>query len=225
MGEYPGNFGLSGRVGDVELEEIELEKRTPLLNWKSMGRKIFLTFDVVVFIIFWFMALTDYSWYDSRVSLAFSILVMCLSVISFLVLFFWGTWQRLLIFLVCMLSFLGSLYGIPLHDYHSKQIPIQIEMAPNGTRFIEVYCSFTDAHATGFDHIEIIVRDNRFPFLQRDLGLYNNYFPQHCMSDIDSFVNWEDNNTIYVVERQAYLTVGYIKWDGILTSPGEIRSD
>jgi len=132
---------------------------------------------------------------------------------------------KLLAFLVCSITFLSVIWRIPFHRYHSSETPIQTTMSPDGTRFVETYCSFTDAHATGFDHIEIIVRNANTPFLQRDLGLYNNYIPQHCVGYLDDLVRWDDNNTIYVVERQTYLTVGSIKLDGFITDLGEIKSD
>lgn len=194
-------------------------------NSESVRGKTLLGFNVVILSFFWFVALTDYSWYDNRVSLSFSVLILFVSVITFFVSKFLAKLNRLLIFLICALSFLMSLWSIPFHRYHSSQTPVQVEISPDGSRFIEVYCSFTQAHVTGFDHIEIIVRNKNTPYLQRDLGLYNNYTPRHCAGEMDSLVRWEDNNTIYVVERKAYLQVDYVKWDGFLTNPGEINGN
>ena len=212
---------MSGWVGHVKLEKMRVEKQTPPLTQKSAVWKTILGFSIVVIFFFWIGALTDYSWYDNWVSFLYSILVLCACVTTFSMLYFLSRLQRVLIFLVCLLSFLMALAGIPLHRYHSHQAPVQIEMSPDGTRFIEVYCSFTPAHATGFDHIEITVRYKSFPFLQRDLGLYNDA-PRHCNFDTDTLIRWEDNNTIYVVERQAYLSVDAIKGEGALFDPGVI---
>ncbi|HLO15038.1 MAG TPA: hypothetical protein VK206_09425 [Anaerolineales bacterium] len=200
-----------------------MKKKTLLLIQKSAIWKKFVGFNIVILFFFWFVALTDYSWYDNWVSLSFSVLVLCVSVITFFTLNFWGKLQGLLILLICMVSFPSALLSIPFHRYHSDQIPVQVETSPDGSRFIEVYCSFTSAHVTGFDHIEIIVRNKKFPFLQRDIGLYNNYSPRHCTGNMDSLVRWESNNTVYVIERQAYLDIGLINWDESIQNSGEIR--
>jgi hypothetical protein len=134
--------------------------------------------------------------------------------------------QRVLVLGICLVSFLAALAAIPMHRYHSDETPVAVEVSPDHQRFIEVYCSFTPAHATGFDHIEISMRSKGMPFLQRDLGLYNNYAPRHCDADLDPFVRWEDNNTIYITEKQAYLDVDHIHWEPGIVDPGEIdRND
>ena len=61
----------------------------------------------------------------------------------------------------------------------------------------------------------------KFPFLQRDLGLYNDD-PRHCDFDKNILVRWENNNTIYVIEKQAYLSVDTVKGEGALFDPGVI---
>jgi hypothetical protein len=223
MGQYRWDFRLPCRVDHVELEKITMQKQTPSSNQKSTRWKFFLSFNIVVLFFFWFGVLTDYSWYDNWVSFSYSVFVLCASVIIFEMLRFLNIFQRVLVFLVCLLSFFMALVSIPLHRYHAH--PVQVKLSPDGSRFIEVYCSFTDAHVTGFDHIEIFVRNKKIPFLQRDLGLYNNYSPRHCLGDMSSLVHWKDNNTIYVVERKSYLHVDYIKWDGFLTNPGEINGN
>lgn len=211
---------MFGWVDDVELEEIKMDK--PLSTQKSTRWKIFLGFNIVVLCLFWFGILTDYSWYDDLVSLSFSVLVLCVSAITFFMLSFLKKLQLLSIFLICAMSFLFALASILLHRYHSHQTPVQVEFSPDGARFVSLYCSTDNGHG-GMDHIEIIVRTKKIPFLQRDLGLYNNLPSRACIFDVNSPVQWMNNNTIYVTEREAYLPVDFIKWEGVLADPGEIN--
>jgi hypothetical protein len=199
-----------------------MEKQASLMTRKSAVWKTILGFSILIIFFFWVGVLTDYSWYYNWVSILYSVIVLSTSVTSFVMSFSLGRLQRVPIILVCLLSFPVALAGIPLHRYHSHQTPVQVAISPDGTRFIEVYCSFTRAHNDGFDHIEIVTRHKRAPFLQRDLGLYNNYVPRHCKFNTDVLVRWEDANTIYVIERQAYISVDTIKLEGVLANPGEI---
>ena len=198
-----------------------MEETTALANQKSIGWKLLLGFNVFVLVLFWLGALTDYSWFNDGVSAGYSILVLCVCMITFIMLRFLRKFLLIPILLFCILSFLAASFSILVHRYHSDQTPIQVAYSPDSTRFIEVYCGFVDAHVNGFDHIEIIARYKKFPFLQRDLGLYNNE-PRHCDSDTDTLIRWEDSNTIYVVGRQAYLSVDTIKGEGSLFNPGAI---
>ena len=199
-----------------------MQKQSVSLNQKSMKWKIFLGFNLVVLMLFWFFALTDYSWFDDWVSFLYSVLALCASVITFFMLYFLSTFQRVLVSLVCLLTFFIALAAILLHRYHSHQTPLQLEHSPDGMNFVGVYCSTDNGHG-GMDHIEIIVRNKKTPFLQRDLGLYNNLPSRDCTFDMNSPIRWVDNNTIYVTEREAYLSVDFIKWEGALREdPGEI---
>ncbi|MBI5952586.1 MAG: hypothetical protein HY865_13090 [Chloroflexi bacterium] len=198
-----------------------MQKQALPSNQNNGKWEFFLSFNIAVLFFFWIGVLTDYSWYDDLTSFLYSILVLCSSVAIFFMLRYLTGIKRILIVLTCLMSLLMGLASIPLHRYHSLQAPVQMATSPDGTRFVEVYCSFTSAHITGFDHIEITVRHKSFPFLQRDLGLYNDV-PRHCDFSTNVLVRWEDNNTIYVVARQVYLPVGFIKGEGALFNPGEI---
>ena len=212
---------MPGRVGDVELEEIAMKKVTITSNQKNIKWKLFLGISICILFLFWVGVLTDYSWFDDRVHIGYSILVLCASVAVLFLLRFLRKLLLIPILLICILSFLVALASILLHRYHSTLTPIQVTYSPDGTKFAEVYCEFTNAHTNGFDHIEIIMRYTKLPFLQRDLGLYNDE-PRHCNFDTNVLVRWEDNNTIYVIERQANLSVDTIKGEGSLFDPGEI---
>ena len=85
-----------------------MEKQASTLTQKSVARKIILGFSIVVILFFWIGVLTDYSWYDNRVSILYSIIVLCVSVIAFAMSFSLGGLQPVLIILACLLSF-------PLH--------------------------------------------------------------------------------------------------------------
>jgi hypothetical protein len=196
-------------------------KQVSTVTQKNIVWKTILGFNIVVIFFFWIGALTDYSWYDNRVSILYSVIVLCVSVIAFVMSFSLVGLQRVLIVSICVLSFFLALASIPLHRYHSHQTPVQVAISPDGTRLVEVYCEFTPAHATGFDHLEITVRYKKLPFLQRDLGLYNDE-PRRCEFAADSLVRWEDNNTIYIIERQAYLSVDTVKGEGVLFDSGVI---
>lgn len=192
-------------------------------NQLSNNRKLFLIITYLILLIFWIGVLTDYSWFVGSIHVGFSILVLFVSLTTLISLRFL---PRVLILkvstiLLCILSFFMSLGSFVLHRYHSNQIPVQVAYSPDGTKFVEVYCEFTNAHTDGFDHIEIIMRYKKFPFLQRDIGLYNDV-PRHCDFEAPNLIRWENNNTIYVVERQAYLSVGVIKGEGALFDPGVI---
>lgn len=221
MGEYFGNSGVPGWVGHVELEEIKMGYQNQLFIEKSSKWRFLFAMNIFILCLFWFLALTDYSWYENWFSLLFSLLVASASLMTFFMLGFLNRPNHFLVFLVCMLTFLMALASIVLHRYHSHDTPIQVEISPDGTKLVEVYCSFTPAHVIGVDHIEITLRYRSLPFLQRDLGLYNNT-PRHCNFDASNLVRWDDNDTIYVFEKQAYLSVNTINGEGALFNPGEI---
>lgn len=202
-----------------------MENRTPTVASNNIVWKSILGFGVVVIFFFWVGVLTDYSFYNNKVSIFYSLLVLCISVTVLVMSISRRRLQRIIVGLACLASIPFALTSIVSHRFHSAKNPAQVAMSPDGTRLVEVYCSFTRAHNDGFDHIEIVMRYKSALFLQRDLGLYNNYVPSHCKFDTDSLVRWVDNNTIYVAERQAYISVDSIKWEGVLSSPGEINGN
>jgi hypothetical protein len=199
-----------------------MESRMPKITSNNVIRRTILGLGIIIIFFFWVGMLTDYSFYDNWISISYSVIVFCISVVVFVMSFTWRGLQRIIISLVCLLSLPFALTSVISHRFHSAEHPVQVAMSPDGTRLVEVYCSFTRAHNDGFDHLEIVLRYKSAPFLQRDLGLYNDYVPSHCKFDGDSLVRWEDNNTIYVTERQAYISVDSIKWEGVLSNPGEI---
>lgn len=193
-----------------------------LSDQNSITWKILLVFNAVVLFLFWFGILSDYSLYNNWVSFSFSILVLIVSVVSFIMSLLLDVLQRVIILLICLLSFLFAVASIPLHRYHSHQTSVKNEISPDGKKTAAMYCETDNAHG-GMDHIEIIVRYTKFPFVQRDLGLYNNFPSRNCAFDTSSPIFWVDNDTVYVRERQAHLDVGVIKWEGVLENPGEIN--
>ncbi|MBK9006725.1 MAG: hypothetical protein IPM31_06985 [Anaerolineae bacterium] len=201
------------------MQKTQLEPKRKSIIWKTS-----LAFNILVICVFWLGVLTDYSWYNDWFSIGFSSFVIVISCVTSVMLFFGSIFQRLVVLLIGGVSILFALATIPFHRYHSHQTPTHEEISPDGTKMISMYCETNNGHG-GMDHIEIIVRYRQFPFLQRDLGLYNNYPTRSCKFDMRSPVSWIDNNTIYIAEREAYLHIELIKWEKILADPGEIRGD
>jgi hypothetical protein len=225
MGQHRRDFCLPDRADHVELEEVTMQTQSSRSNQKSIKWNFLLVFNIVVLSLFWFGIFTDYSWSSGWIKIIFPAITSFVSLITFFMMKGMNKFQLLLIFLLCMLSFLvatlTTLFKFVTGSY-TNQIPVQVESSPDGIRVVEVYCSTNNAHG-GMDHIEVKVKNINFPFLERDFGVYNNYPSRKCKFDVDSLVYWEDNNTIYVIERRAYLSVDNVKGEGVLFNPGEIH--
>jgi hypothetical protein len=195
-------------------------KQVQQINWKRHG-KIIVAFDIAILFIFWFMILTDYSWFNNLLSICYSVLVLFVSTTIFFLLKTSSKPILLLVFLFCAPSFVFALASIMLHRYHSSQVPIQVESSPDGTKIVSVYCSTNNGHG-GMDHIEIIARNKKALFLQRDIGLYNNFPSKDCQF-ATSPIHWVNNNKVYVTERQASVSIDNIKWEWV--NSGEINGD
>jgi hypothetical protein len=228
VGEYPGNSGLPGRIGDVKLEKINME--THLLSSKQMDfrLKTILTIALVIIIIFWFGILTDYSWNIWWLNFLFPIMVGAVSIFTLFIVKYLTGFGRWIISIVCVLSilmsalcalfFLPDLF-IPSLSTHRDGILIQKENSPNGTKMVEAYCFTQSAHG-GTDRISIRLRYKSLPFVKRDIAFYYNYPSQACKHSDDQIVVWENDNKLLVVHKKVELAVGLIDWTDLLYNNG-----
>jgi hypothetical protein len=188
---------------------------------KSYLWKIFFGFNVIVLFFFWFGVFTDYEWAYGWLSLAFSTLSLVSSLALVFMVRHWGKLKRFLIILVALISFLIAtltfLFNSAARNGSGRAL-LETALSPDKTRVVELYCLSNMAHG-GTDHIDIKVKSVKFPFLMRHMGAYANYPTRNCKFD-EPPVRWEDNNTIYVVEKQALITVGIIKGEVVLFNPG-----
>jgi hypothetical protein len=90
----------------------------------------------------------------------------------------------------------------------ANEIEIQQAISPDMTRTAHVFFRGVGAYSGGNGRIYIRIRHNVFPIVERDIF----YLQESFASENDTnYIEWRDNDTIYISETKQELNVGFIE--------------
>ncbi|HEU0293360.1 MAG TPA: hypothetical protein VFR47_11530 [Anaerolineales bacterium] len=234
MGECGGDFCLPGRVGDVELEEIEVEsKEQTNLVMKTAWTALFAA-NLMLGVIFWFGLSTDYKLRDTWADIGFTWLVGTVGFISWILVarsMLSRPWKISFSYFVApsiigstpyiLLSILGiwllSIIGTP---------PLVDEIeSPDRSKLIKAYYLRDFLSDYCLHSYQITLQYRNFPIVRRDITVLRyipNDDPPRCieygavLSAVDTEIEWLDNRKIIVPDREhgtEVFDIGLVKFD------------
>lgn len=102
---------------------------------------------------------------------------------------------------------LGFLFGV---SEIASEVRIQQIESPNNSRIAEVYFRPVGAYSGGSGRVYIRVTYTYFPFLERDIYYLR---VSHADENTRNYLQWIDNDTLYISETDEKIVVGTIKPD------------
>jgi len=186
--------------------------------------KLSAVINLILGLFLWFLFSTDYSLTGTIPDILFPPVVGIIAVISLAVNKTSSKWQLLLITLVHLPSIIGSgLYVLTVllmfvppftlgaffaASEIAGETEIQRAISPDGTRIAHVYFRGVGAYSGGNGRIFVRVRHQILPLLERDIF----YLPRsYADEDSTNYLEWRDNNTLYISETQQEISVGVIE--------------
>jgi hypothetical protein len=186
--------------------------------------KLLALINLILGLFMWFLFSTDYSLTGTIPDILFPPVVGIIAVISLAFNKTSSKWQRLLITLAHLPSIIGSglcvltvlLLLIPPFTLGAffaafeiaSETEIQRAISPDRTRIVYVYFRGVGAYSGGNGRIFVRVRHQILPFLERDVF----YLPRsYADENSTNYLEWRDNNTLYISETQQEITVGVIE--------------
>lgn len=100
---------------------------------------------------------------------------------------------------------LGALFAV---SEIAGETQIQRVTSPDGTRSAYVYFRGVGAYSGGNGRIYVRVRHQILPFLERDIFYLGR---SYASDDSTNYLEWQDNNTIYIPEIKREVPVGTIR--------------
>ncbi len=190
------------------------------LTWKSL-----VALNLLAGLFLWFLYATDFSLNGTIPDLLFPVLVLIFAFVSLFITFKKTIpWWRILVFLAHLPSILGGglfflttcLLFVPPFTlgtmFQVSEIAgetlIQRATSPDGSRAALVYFRPVGAYTSGSGRVFIRVRRTLIPFLERDIYYVSSSHAHKYTSD---YLQWQDNDTIYIPETDEEIPVGIIK--------------
>lgn len=179
--------------------------------------------NLILGLFLWFLFSTDYSLVGTIPDILFPPAIGIIAIVSFAISKAGSKRQRLLITLACFPSIIGGgLYVLTVllmlippftlgaffaASEIAGETEIQRAISPDGTRTAYVYFRGVGAYSGGNGRTFVRIRYQILPFLERDIF----YLPRsYASEDSTDYVEWQDNNTLYISETQQEISVGVI---------------
>lgn len=188
------------------------------------SRKALVAINVIVGSFLWFLFSTDYSLTGTIPDILYPPIAGIIAVLSLAIIKTSNRWQRLLITVVHLPSIIGgglyilivlvmlippfTLATIFTVSEIADETQIQRATSPDGTRAAYVYFRGVGAYSGGNGRMFVRVRHQMLPFLERDIFYLSR---SYASEDSTNYLEWQDNNTIYIPEIKREISVGVIR--------------
>ncbi len=187
--------------------------------------KALVVINLILGLFLWFLFFTDYSLAGSIPDILYPPVVLIFAIVSLAIIHIIRTKrQKFLITLLHIPSIIGG--GLYILIAFAMLIPpftlgalfafseitgeteIQQVSSPDGRRSAYVYFRAVGAYSGGNGRIYVRVRHYMMPFLERDIFYLGK---SYASEDSTTYLEWRDNNTIYIPEIKREVSVGEIR--------------